>query len=116
MQIKGKYIIFACVMMCLMIAGCSNTEGNHDEPKSNSNDAKHELHIAAAARLTEATKELEKAFKKEHKDAHITFNYGGSGALRQEIEKGSAVDVFMSAITKELRALGEKAQNNDQYA
>ncbi len=116
MQIKGKYIIFACIMMCLMIAGCSNTEGNHDEQKSNSNDAKHELHIAAAASLTDATKDLEKAFKKEHKDAHITFNYGGSGALRQQIEKGAPVDVFMSANTKDVDALGEKAQNKYQYA
>src|SRR5699024_8725590 len=107
---------FACVMMCLMIAGCSNTEGNHDEPKSNSNDAKHELHIAAAASLTDATKDLEKAFKKEHKDAHITFNYGGSGALRQQIEKGAPVDVFMAANTKDVDALEEKDQNKHQYA
>ncbi len=35
----------------------------------------------------------------------MEFNYGGSGALRKQIESGAPVDVFMSANTKDVDAL-----------
>src|SRR5699024_8365482 len=58
------------------------------------------------------------AFKKEHKGTEVTFNYGGSGALRHQIEKGAPVDVFMSANTKDVDVLknNDKAQNTYEYA
>ena len=52
---------------------------------------------------------------KDHKDANIKFNYGGSGALRQQIETGAPVDVFMSANTKDVDALKDKKKAHDTY-
>ncbi|PWG67884.1 molybdate ABC transporter substrate-binding protein, partial [Enterobacter mori] len=74
--------------------------------------------VSAAASLTDVTKDLEQAFETKHKSINVTFNYGGSGALRQQIEKGAPVDVLMSANTKDVDALKEqkKASYTYEYA
>lgn len=103
--------------LCLVLAGCSNGNSERkNDSNSEKNDKKQELHISAAASLTDTTKELKRAFEANHKDANVTFNYGGSGSLRQQIEKGAPVDVFMSANKKDVDALQDKAQNTYEYA
>ena len=103
---KLRFLVVSLLALCLVLAGCSGSGDSSKESKS-SNDShqtsshkdkkddkdkkdkndENALQIAAAASLTDASKDLEKEFKKDHKDANITFNYGGSGALRQQIEK-----------------------------
>ncbi|MBB2507405.1 Molybdate-binding protein ModA [Staphylococcus cohnii subsp. cohnii] len=117
MKRTWHFLIIATIMICMLITGCSNSENNHSEKDANNKvDNKKEIHISAAASLTDVTKDLEQAFNKKHKNAKITFNYGGSGALRQQIEKGAPVDVFMSANTKDIDPLGKQAQNKYEYA
>ncbi len=38
----------------------------------------------------------------------VTYNFGGSGALQQQIEQGAPVDVFISAGVKQINALENK--------
>ena len=52
---------------------------------------------------------------KGSQNADIKFNYGGSGALRQQIETGAPVDVFMSANTKDVDQLKDKKKAHDTY-
>ena len=59
-------------------------------------------------------KHLRKNLKRITK-THIKFNYGGSGALRQQIETGAPVDVFMSANTKDVDQLKDKKKAHDTY-
>ena len=116
---KIKYLIVMFMTLCLVLAGCSNGNSkSKNDSNSDGNEKKQELHISAAASLTDATKELKRAFEADHKDANVTFNYGGSGSLRQQIEKGAPVDVFMSANKKDVDALQDKdkAQNTYEYA
>lgn len=101
------------VCLCLIISLGVFVSGCRDQSQ-NKHDQAH-LTISAAASLTDVTKELEKAFKKEHPNANIDFNYGGSGALRQQIEKGAPVDVFMSANTKDVKVLHQKGKIKDTY-
>ncbi|AYU55894.1 molybdate ABC transporter substrate-binding protein [Staphylococcus debuckii] len=114
---ENQAFLIALVAICLVLAGCSNSDSGDkkDSKKSDSNDKKQELHVSAAASLTDVSKDLEKEFKKDHPDAKLTFNYGGSGALRQQIEKGAPVDVFMSANTKDVDALKDKKKAHDTY-
>ncbi|WP_412517962.1 molybdate ABC transporter substrate-binding protein [Staphylococcus simulans] len=107
---KLKYFTVLLLSFCLIIAGCSK-----DKKSTDSNQKDKTLHVAAAASLTDVTKELETAFKKKHSDVDVTFNYGGSGALRQQIEKGAPVDVFMSANTKDVKALKDKKKADNTY-
>lgn len=67
-----------------------------------------ELLVAAAASLTDVTKDLAKAYKTKAPDVTLTFTYGASGALQQQIEEGAPVDVFISAAKKQMNALEKK--------
>jgi len=119
MKFKRSLAILAT--SAVVLAGCSNSGGGSDEGKKSSdssnkdNDKKQELQISAAASLGDVSKALEKEFKKDHKNVDVTFNYGGSGALRQQIEKGAPADVFMSANTKDVDMLKDKDKAHDTY-
>lgn len=63
------------------------------------------LTIFAAASLTGAFGEIGKAFESAHPGVRLTFNFGGSQALRTQIEQGAHTDVFASANTKEMDTL-----------
>jgi molybdate transport system substrate-binding protein len=58
--------------------------------------AREPLVVFAAASLSDALKELGADFKKEYK-VDVVFNFGGSSALRLQIENGSPCDVFLAA-------------------
>lgn len=64
-----------------------------------------ELHVAAAASLTDVMKELADIYTKDHSEVNITFNFGSSGALQQAIENGGETDLFYSAGKKQMDAL-----------
>ncbi|MBS6514004.1 MAG: molybdate ABC transporter substrate-binding protein, partial [Staphylococcus aureus] len=82
---KMKRFIAIVMELFLVLAGCSNSIDNQDNKKDAAdNGKKQEIQVAAAASLTDVTKKLASEFKKEHKNADIKFNYGGSGALRKQ--------------------------------
>lgn len=58
--------------------------------------AREPLMVFAAASLSDALKELAVDFKKEYK-VDVVFNFGGSSALRLQIEKGSPCDILLAA-------------------
>jgi molybdate transport system substrate-binding protein len=66
------------------------------------------LTISVAASLQNAMAELAPIFERSHPAAKLTFNYGGSGALEQQIESGAPVDAFISAAPKPMDRLAAK--------
>ena len=63
------------------------------------------LTIAAAASLHEVIVELDSLYRVEHPDVAVRATFGASGALRQQIEQGAPVDVFISASERHVDAL-----------
>lgn len=55
------------------------------------------LTVAAAASLHEVVEELDSLYRAEHPDVAVRATFGASGALRQQIEHGAPIDVFISA-------------------
>lgn len=94
-------------LLLIVLAACGQNGSQSDSKKSKDDE---KLTISAAASLTDVTKALEKAFHKAHPNVDVSFNYGGSGALREQIDKGAPVDVFMSANTKDVDMLKEKGK------
>jgi molybdate transport system substrate-binding protein len=64
------------------------------------------LLLSAAASLQDALKEV-KLLDQQTK-LNITYNFGASGALQQQIENGAPVDIFISAANKQMDALDSK--------
>ena len=71
-------------------------------------DAQQELLVSAAASLTNAFTDLGKQFETANPGVKAIFNFGASGALLQQIDKGAPVDVFASADQKTMDQAKEK--------
>src|SRR5215471_12247544 len=57
---------------------------------------KGEIIVGAAADLTPAFEELGREFEQEA-GIHVTFSFGSTGTLTQQIENGAPIDVFAAA-------------------
>lgn len=56
-----------------------------------------ELTVFAAASLTEPFTEIGKRLELSHPGLKVVYNFGGSQALRTQLEQGARADVFVSA-------------------
>lgn len=90
--------------LILSSVGCSSTS------KNSTNDIKDSTNItiSAAASLKEVMTELEPIFTEKYPNISLTFNFGGSGSLQQQIEQGAPCDLFISAGKKQMTALADK--------
>jgi molybdate transport system substrate-binding protein len=66
------------------------------------------LTMSAAISLKEALQDVRQLYLRENADAQITYNFGGSGMLEQQIEQGAPADIFIPASPRELDALAMK--------
>lgn len=69
---------------------------------------KVDLTISAAASLKDAMGEIKTLYAKEKPKTDLNINFGGSGALQQQIEQGADVDLFFSAATSNMDTLKSK--------
>jgi len=101
--VKKFYSFFASILILVgLLAACGNEENDPQvkEPI--------ELTISAAASLQDALEELKTTYEKEHDTIKILYNFGGSGALQQQILQGAPADLFFSAAEDKFDALVEK--------
>ncbi|WP_371877756.1 molybdate ABC transporter substrate-binding protein [Paenibacillus plantiphilus] len=114
--INGCLFLSIIVAMALVVASCGTA------PNTNSNAGKNgsaegavssnqqpaetvELTISAAASMTDALTEIQKAYEAANQHIKLSFNFGASGALQQQIEQGAPADLFLSAAVKNMKAL-----------
>jgi len=69
---------------------------------------KQEIMVAAAASLKDVMEKIGPEFAKEFPKITVTFQFGASGALQQQIERGAPVDVFISAAESPIEVLRKK--------
>jgi molybdate transport system substrate-binding protein len=69
---------------------------------------KVDLTISAAASLKDALTDIQALYKKAKPGTTIAINFGGSGALQQQIEQGAPADIFFSAAKSNVTALKDK--------
>ncbi|MBW4695498.1 MAG: molybdate ABC transporter substrate-binding protein [Lyngbya sp. HA4199-MV5] len=70
--------------------------------------ANTKLLVSAAASLKDVMETIKPLYQKSHADVSLTFNFGASGALLQQIEQGAPADVFISAAKRQMDALDQK--------
>lgn len=111
--LKGKFCmrkfftLYASFLLMLLMTGCGGQVSAPGSGGKTSAQAAQpvELHVAAAASLTDVMKELAAVYEKEHPEVKLVFNFGSSGALQQAIENGGETDLFYSAAQKQMNAL-----------
>jgi molybdate transport system substrate-binding protein len=93
-----RFLIFF-LTLALLLSGCAAPAPTAATPEPKT------LMVFAAASLTNAFEELGTAFEAAHPGVTVKFNFGGSQALRTQIEQGAQADVFASANAKEMDLL-----------
>jgi molybdate transport system substrate-binding protein len=66
-----------------------------------------DIHVFAAASLTDSMKEVASAYEKQSGDK-VVFNFGASSTLARQIEEGAPADIFFSADEAKMDALEAK--------
>ncbi len=98
---RAKARLALCALaIVLLTAACGSGEGA-------SNQSSGELLVAAAANLQPALDEIGPLFE-EQTGAEVTFSYGSTVALAQQIEAGLPADLFVAADVEHVDRLGEK--------
>lgn len=87
--------ILSIAAILLLLAACAETSA----------DETGELAISAASSLTDALFAAEKEFQRTHPEVDLSFNFGSSGKLRNQIQQGAPVDLFLSASEKDMEIL-----------
>src|SRR5665647_929408 len=98
MRIK-KYILALSLIVTLLISVSIGVLAK---------EAKTELLISAAASLQDSLLALQPDFEKQNPTLKLTFNFGASGTLQKQIEQGAPADLFVSAGSKQMKALVDK--------
>lgn len=87
--------IAAIAVLFLLLASCSRQLSTSP------------LTISAAASLKDAMAEIKQLYIQQQ-PVTITYNFGASGSLQQQIAQGAPVDIFISAAATQMDALQEK--------
>lgn len=95
----------ALVLLALFgTVGCSDSSSTNERPGG-------DIVVFAASSLTEAFTEMADAFTAANPDAHVTFNFAGSGDLVTQINEGAPADVFVSADDTNMQKLVDAGEN-----
>ena len=97
-------LLFICLSTFLFV-GCSN---DSNRKKNTSSEQSINLTISAAASMQDTLVKIQKMYQEEQPDITISFNFGASGALQQQISQGAPVDLFLSAAIDKLDNLVEE--------
>ena len=118
MSTKKVLALFLSIILIVSLIGCAGapatttpptttapttaapTTAAPTEPKLNG-----EVLISAAASLTDCLSEMGKKYNENQPGVTVTFNFGSSGALQQQIEQGAPADIFFSAAARQMNAL-----------
>ncbi|WP_074510782.1 molybdate ABC transporter substrate-binding protein [Planococcus glaciei] len=87
--------IMPMLAAALLLSACGETSADNSE----------ELLISSASSLTDVMLSAEKAFNQTHPDVEVAFNFGSSSKLRNQIEQGAPVDLFLSASAQDVDML-----------
>lgn len=100
---RQRFIWLAAIaILSLLLASCSRPTSTNLKTQPTPS-----LTISAAASLKEAMAEIKQLYTQQQ-SVTITYNFGASGSLQQQIEQGAPVDIFISAAATQMDALQEK--------
>ncbi|GLW07506.1 molybdate-binding protein [Microtetraspora sp. NBRC 13810] len=98
--------------LVLGLAGCGTGSGDTAAPAASGSAASTapaatSLTVFAAASLTETFTELGKTFESENPGTKVTFNFGSSATLAQQIVQGAPADVFAAASPATMKTVSD---------
>ncbi len=104
-----KYFSIVLFIICIVtLSSCTTSNNSSTNTTTSSTTSKPQektLLVSAAASLKDSLNEIGELYTKNNPNIKITFNFGASGTLQQQIEQGAPADIFFSAGEKQMDAL-----------
>jgi len=102
-----SWLLMFSFLLILSLAGCGS--GGTNQPATNAAKVEPtEIMVSAAASMKDALTDLQKTYAEKTPEVKLTFIFGGSGTLQQQIEQGAPADLFISAGKTQMDALEQK--------
>lgn len=114
-----KLVTFALTLsLALSLTACGGGTAPSEAPETTAPAAESapaetpaaeavELHVYAAASLTESLNQIAENYKAVAPNVTITYTFDSSGTLKTQIEEGGDCDLFLSAAQKQMNGLAE---------
>jgi molybdate transport system substrate-binding protein len=93
----GSKLRVLAAIAVLGLAGCGGADRPASAPTASGGSLSGTVTVLAAASLTEVFNQLGQQFEAAHHGVKVSFSYGGSSTLAQQIVNGAPADVFASA-------------------
>lgn len=104
-RLKKSTFGVSLVISLLLVVSCSQINRFYSSTFAKSKQL-IELTVSAATSLQDAFKAIEPIYNEVEVD--LTYNFGSSSSLQQQIEQGAPIDVFISASVEQMDALEAK--------
>ncbi len=105
---KKVWLVVLSVLLPFSIIGCGAISHNNASNINITQTASKEVIISAAASLKDSLIDIKKNYALMNPSVKLTFNFGGSGTLQQQIEQGAPADLFIAAGKAQVDALEKK--------
>src|SRR5919112_6349781 len=99
MRARNRLLAIAFVLSALIPSGWTN-QSAQAQPET--------LTIVAANSLREAFRKVLPLYETQYPDTNLRIIYGPSQTLRNQIEQGAPVDVFLPSLADEIDQLQQK--------
>ncbi len=106
-------LLALAVTTCLGTLSCTQTPtptATETVPDTARPEEPIQLTVSAAASVQNAMQDVQAAYQAAEPDVTITYNFGSSGSLAQQIAQGAPVDIFLSASKQWMDNLEEQEQ------
>lgn len=106
---KKSFLTFviSLIISCLLVVSLGQINQFYLTTFAQSNQL-IDLTVSAATSLQDALKTIKPTYATKKTELSITYNFGSSGSLQQQIEQGAPVDIFISAAAKQMDVLEAK--------
>ncbi len=101
-----KFLLFMLIFSTTL-SGCSASTND-------SNPDKKVILVSAASSLKDVLEEIVVDFQTKYPKMELKFNFAASGTLKQQIEQGAPVDIFISASVDKFEELTAQSYIEDQ--
>lgn len=114
MKVSKIFMMMLLVFLSIVVTACGNT----GEPAGSdeTGDVEGTFTVSAAASLTDALNDIADLFNEEFPEVQIDYNFGGSGALQQQISQGAPADLFFSASESDFQTVVDEGFIDEENA
>ncbi|WP_330203362.1 molybdate ABC transporter substrate-binding protein [Cyanobacterium sp. Dongsha4] len=105
---KNRLFFFSLIICFFTLVVGFDLLGNISSKNLTLANVTGKLTVSAAASLKDVMEEIKPLYEQKYSQTKLTYNFGSSGSLQQQIEQGAPVDIFISAANKQMDALEKK--------